>query len=144
MFDHMRGIEDIHLSLRERSPLPYIPSMHSGTRWISIKIDPGIVMDGTAADINQEHREKCNFLVEYLQCNTTCVVNSIKQHLDAMLCNIFINCRTGTLPVTIVINNENPSTAQAREKVRQLMFGRFVPVRIQPQKRNCLGSLRRD
>lgn len=51
-----------------------------------------------------EIRLICQLLFDF-DSDSACVVDSLQEHFDAVLCEILINCFAAALPVPVIINN---------------------------------------
>ena len=56
------------------------------------------------------------------------VVDPSQEQRGCVFFNVFIGCFPRAAPMTIVVNNQNPSWRKERVELGQFMFGGFVPV----------------
>ena len=66
------------------------------------------------------------------------VINSVEQHDEVILRQVLVSGFSTPLPISVVINDEDPTDRQARKKMNQLMPGRFIPIGVESQERDLL------
>lgn len=70
------------------------------------------------------------------------LVDPLKENSEPVVIDIFVNRFPGTLPASIIIDDENAPDRKFRIKVDQRVFGLLVPVGIEPENSNGVRGFR--
>src|SRR5689334_8859489 len=68
------------------------------------------------------------------------VVDTMEQALNVVAFEIFIHCATGTLPMSVVVDDDCSTRLYVRVQVLEFVQGRRIPVGIQSQDGNLIRS----
>ena len=68
----------------------------------------------------------------------------MKQKIQPVFLDVFVDGPSGALPMAIVVNDQNTPRREPGVKVEQFVPGRFVPIGVEPENGNPVGCLRRN
>src|SRR5438876_12330693 len=65
--------------------------------------------------------------------NPSGIVDTAKEQVCLGLGQIFVGCLAGPAPESIVVDDQDPTSCQARIEMGEFVLGGLVPARVEPQ-----------